>query len=286
MARDTAQGLKSLLLVMVVVGSVLSVVTMPALAAAGNVTITSGPHTVDETGDTVTVTYDVTADSAGLSNATASIAVLNSSGSAVYTDSQTVSVAANSTETMNYTFDAEAAGVAPGDYTIDINVDGVSATSNLTVTDVQTRNLDIAEFGTPKHTLGVDSSMGIDVTNVGEVNVTNVTLITTIEDGSGNVIYETRTGPQAVDMGATTSFTPVIPAGTFNETGAGEYSITHQVEYSDGTLGESQSGTIQVSEPSAGGAGGSLDGVTDNQLLIGALVLVFLGLVVAAAKAD
>jgi hypothetical protein len=280
MARDTAQGLKSLLLVMVVVGSVLSVTVAPAAAAAGNVTATSSSYTVEESGDQVTISFDVTADSSGISNGTAAFAVTQN-GSAVYQSSKTIDVAANTTETVSFTFDPEAQDVSPGSYTANIDVGGVTASSDVTVENVP---IEIGALGNATHTIGTSSEINVDVTNNGSTNQSNVTLVSTVLDADNNVVA-TYENTKNIDAGETATYAVTIPGDAINE--SGEYTIQHDVYVQNGQ-DPVATAPQNLDVASAGGGGAVLPdgGFSDDQLLIGAGILVVIGFLVAAAKAE
>ena len=252
----------------------------PAAAAAGNVTATSSTYTVEESGDQVTISFDVTADSSGITNGTAAFAVTQN-GSAVYQTSKTIDVAANTTETVSFTFDPEAQGVSPGSYVANLDVGGVTATSDVTVENVP---VEIGALGNATHTIGTSSEVNVDVTNNGSTNRSNVTLVSTVLDDDNNVVatYETT---KNIDAGETATYAVTIPGDAINETG--EYTIQHDVYVQNGQ--DPVATAPQNLDVAAAGGGGAVlpdGGFSDDQLLIGAGILIVIGFLVAAAKVE
>lgn len=122
--------------------------TAPAAAAAGNVTFGATDYSVDET-TTATVTVDVTADSAGISNQTLSVAIVDTSaGATEATFTRDVSVSANSTKTVSIDVSPSEHGIPAGDYSIEAMIDGVTTTSTFSVNAVadQSVSLDQSEY--------------------------------------------------------------------------------------------------------------------------------------------
>ncbi|ERJ06597.1 hypothetical protein HLRTI_001303 [Halorhabdus tiamatea SARL4B] len=245
----------------------------PAAAAASNVSIEATDYDVDEP-TTAGVTFNVTADAGGISNQTLSVAVVDESASSTTaTYERQVDVAANQTKAVTIDVSPEQQGIAPGTYSLQANVDGVTATSTLTVNEVADPSvtLDQSEYSVNGSAATVNATLSAG----GQDRVGPVEFV--VLNDSGGVVHSETMDDYSLSASSTAdeSFT-IAPA----DVNAGNYTV--EAVYA----GTSASAPLTVENTDDAPVGGGVisDAAGDPVALGGvAVVIVLIGL---AARAE
>ncbi|WP_135534468.1 hypothetical protein [Halostella pelagica] len=270
MTRKTGAAALAAMLLVSVLGAF---AVGPAAAAAGNVTFGATNYDVDET-TTATVEINVTADSAGLSNQTVSMAVVDTSAeTAVATYERQVDVAANSTKTVTIDVSPSEQGIDPGTYSVEATVDGVTATSSMTVNAVadQSVTLDQSEYSVN----GSETTVNATLSAGGQDRVGPVEFV--VLDRNDSVVHSETMDDYTLSSGtsATESFT-VAPGDVPD---SGNYTV--EVVYAS----TSATAPLTVDTEDAPIGGGVISDAAGDPIAI-AGVLVVLLLIGLAARAE
>jgi len=249
----------------------------PAAAATSNVTFTASDYSVDET-TTAQVSIDVTADSAGITNKTLSVAVVDSSASTTEaTFTRDVSVAANSTKTVTIDVSPQTHGIPAGDYSIEANIDGVTTSSSFSVNAVasQSVTLDQTEYVVN----GSDTTVNATLSAGGQDRVGPVEFVVLEDTQNGSNVVHSETMKNyslSASATATESFT-ISPSDVPSD---GNYTV--EAVYA----GTSASAPLTVENTeSAPVGGGVIEDAASDPVAIGgiAVIIVLIGL---AARAE
>lgn len=244
----------------------------PAAAAASNVSIEATDYDVDET-TTAGVTFNVTADSGGITNQTLSVAVVDeSAGATTATYERQVDVSANSTKAVTIDISPEQQGIAPGTYSLQANIDGVTATSTLTVNEVadQSVTLDQSEYSVN----GSEATVNATLSAGGQDRVGPVEFV--VLNDSGDVVHSETMNDYTLASGtsATESFT-IAPSDVSD----GNYTV--EAVYAG--VSASAPLTVENTEDAPVGGGVIEDAAGDPIAIVGVLVvLLLIGLAVRA----
>ncbi|WP_379793649.1 hypothetical protein [Halorussus aquaticus] len=246
----------------------------PAAAAAGNVSIEATDYVIDET-TSADVAINVTADSAGISNQTLSVAVVDpGDGTTEATFTRDVDVSANQTKTVTINVSPEQHGIAVGEYTLEANIDGVTTSSTLTVNAVadQSVSLDQSEYTVNGSETTVNATLGAG----GQDRVGPVEFV--VLNDSGDVVHSEvmENYTLSASTTATESFT-IAPADVPD---SGNYTV--EVVYAG--VSTSAPLTVEGSED-APVAGGVIEDAAGDPVTIGGVLVVVL-LIALAARAE
>lgn len=266
---NRASGLKALILVFVLAGSVIASTGFAAAAAAANTpTITAGGDVTVSEDSSATVSVDITAPDNPVDNGTVEMRVL-ANGSEVQVQQKTVSIDANTTKTVNYSIDASE--FDEGDYTVEyslVGLENATATSNLTVaaTDSVSIESDTAYMRSAENqtTFNVSIEAGSDGFDSEPVTVT------VINAADGETSFQRTVQNVTLAAGEEASLQVTLNRSEFGMTGA------HTVRVAAGSAQDSATINLESVVFGGGGGGSGENGVDPLVIVAGAVVVLAL----------